>query len=417
MDATSYPQLRGQAARAVRHRGSHVQIIASAGSGKTEVVAQRIATIFEEGTAPNGVVAFTFTERAANELKARIERRVSARLGAGFLDQLNQFFVGTIHSYCFQLLQRHVPEFEAYDVLDEHRLAAFVTRYSEQIGIKQLDRKLFTALGQFLSNIDVVENELVDASDLSNPFKKVVKRYYEVLEEHRFLTYGQQIARAVRALDDPSVLKEVHEPLRHLVVDEYQDINPAQEALIATLARSPVELCVVGDDDQSIYQWRGSDVQNIVKFTKRYPKVARFTIDVNRRSRPAIVRTANRFATTIKGRLPKLMRENRPRAGTAATCWAAATESEEASKIATAISSLNSQGYRFKDVAVLVRSASCYPRIIEAFTAQGIPVLPGGRVGLFMEPEALLFGRTFAYLGDIGWGRRALRVGPTSRSA
>ena len=94
------------------------------------------------------------------------------------------------------------------------------------------------------------------------------------------------VAVAVRALARPDVFEAAHGPLRHLIVDEYQDVNPAQEALIQRMAEPPVELCVVGDDDQSIYQWRGADVKNIVSFAERYDNVARFTLSTNRRSRP-----------------------------------------------------------------------------------------------------------------------------------
>ena len=126
------------AARAVSHQGSHLQIVASAGVGKTEVVAQRVAYLLESGVEPGGIVAFTFTERAAESLKARIESRVSERLGETFLDRMNGCFVGTIHSYCFRLLQLHQSEYETYDILDDHRLAAFVTRVSAQLDIKSL---------------------------------------------------------------------------------------------------------------------------------------------------------------------------------------------------------------------------------------------------------------------------------------
>ena len=116
------PTLTGDAADAVSHRGSHVQIIAAAGSGKTEVVSQRVASLLGEGVGARSVVAFTFTERAAAELKSRIAQRVEERLGRAGLDQLTGLYVGTIHGYCFQLLQRHVPRFETYDVLDQNRL-------------------------------------------------------------------------------------------------------------------------------------------------------------------------------------------------------------------------------------------------------------------------------------------------------
>ena len=112
------PELHGDALKAVKHRGSHMQIIAAAGSGKTEVVSQRVADLLADGVEPRGIVAFTFTERAAEELKRRISRPVEERLGHAALDLLVGLFVGTIHSFCFQLRQRHVSRYETYNVLD-----------------------------------------------------------------------------------------------------------------------------------------------------------------------------------------------------------------------------------------------------------------------------------------------------------
>lgn len=108
------PNLEGEAAKAVTHRGSHIQIIAAAGSGKTEVVSQRVASLLADGEAPESIVAFTFTEKAAAELKERIRERVTARMGVGATDQLGRLFVGTIHAYCFRMLQTYVPRYETY---------------------------------------------------------------------------------------------------------------------------------------------------------------------------------------------------------------------------------------------------------------------------------------------------------------
>ena len=113
-----------------------MQIIACAGSGKTEVVAQRVADLIAEGVDPAGIIAFTFTERAAGELKARISKRVEGRLGAEALDYLGAAFVGTIHAYCFRLLQQHVPRYETFDVLDEQRLTAFLCREAPRLHLK-----------------------------------------------------------------------------------------------------------------------------------------------------------------------------------------------------------------------------------------------------------------------------------------
>ncbi|WP_298136961.1 ATP-dependent DNA helicase [Acidiferrobacter sp.] len=397
------PRLTGNAWRAVRHRGSHLQIIACAGSGKTEIVAQRAADLFADGAAPAAVVAFTFTDRAAQALKHRIGQRVAERLGEPFLGRLNGCFIGTIHSYCFHLLQTYVARYENFDVLDEHELTAFLMRVHRTIQLKDIDGQLFSSLKVFTRNLQVVENELLSPSQLQAPFGDILRRFHEELEGHRFLTFGQVITKAVEALDDSRVFAAVHGPLKHLIVDEYQDINPAQEALIARLAMPPVHLCVVGDDDQAIYQWRGSDVGNIVGFARRYPGVASFAITTNRRSRPAIIGAANRFAKTIQGRLDKEMGTHRDPGVTELGCWRLPTEEDEAQRIAEAIAALVAKGFRYRDIAVLVRSSASYDRLLAAFSAHEIPVQPGGRTGLFREGDAQLFGRTFAYLAGQGW--------------
>jgi len=136
MTSGATPVLDGDAQRAVQHRGSHMQIIACAGSGKTEVVAQRVADLIAGGVDPAGIIAFTFAERAAEELKARISARVEGRLGTEALDHLGAAFVGAIHAYCFRLLQQHVPRGETFDVLDEQRLTAFPCREAPRLHLK-----------------------------------------------------------------------------------------------------------------------------------------------------------------------------------------------------------------------------------------------------------------------------------------
>src|SRR3954468_8660727 len=158
------PTLEGEAAEAVAHRGSHLQIIASAGSGKTEVVSQRVADLIAEGVPAGAIVAFTFTERAADELKTRIADRVEGRLGRRALDRLNGLFVGTIHAYCFRLLQQHVPRYETFDVLDDNKLTAFLAREGRRLEVRELDssNRLFASIASFLEGVDVIENELLD---------------------------------------------------------------------------------------------------------------------------------------------------------------------------------------------------------------------------------------------------------------
>ena len=225
-------------------------------------------------------------------------------------------FVGTIHAYCFRLLQQHVPRYETYDVLDDNQLTAFLCREATRLNIKRSGRTGCSRRSRaFLANVDVVENELIPASDLTDPFRGDRRGYFDAAtQRYRFLTFGQQIVRAVEALRDPAVAAIVHGDLRHLIVDEYQDVNPAQERLIELLTGPEVELCVVGDDDQAIYQWRGSDVAQHRSTSPSATRTSRtFRITTNRRSRPGIIAAANAFAESIPGRLPKTMAAVRAR--------------------------------------------------------------------------------------------------------
>ena len=402
------PRLDGQARSAVEHRGSHLQIIAAAGSGKTEVVSQRVASLLAEGVPARGIVAFTFTERAAEELRLRIARRVEDIVGRAALDQLTGLFVGTIHAYCFRLLQQHVPRYETYDVLDENQLTAFLSRESRRLELMQLDGRgrLFASVRQFAQGIDVIENELIDLAKVPDPFRSIATNYYETLDRYRLLTFGRQVVCAVEELAKPAVQRAVHGELRHLIVDEYQDVNPAQERLIRLLTGPETQLCVVGDDDQAVYQWRGSAVDNIVTFAKRYPNVAQFEITTNRRSRPGIVETANSFAQSIPDRLPKQMNATRDRiAGEqSVVLWYENAELEEAGRLTERIVHLREDlGVPYRSMAVLVRSRAAYARLIEQFASFDVPVQPGGRTGLFDQLEAVVLGKVFCWLTDIEW--------------
>lgn len=402
------PVLDGEAADAVSHRGGHIQIIAAAGAGKTEVVSQRVAALLETEP-PESIVAFTFTDKAAAELKERIRQRVTARHGEAATNQLGRLFVGTIHSYCFRLLQTHVPKYETYTPLDANQLVNLLYREATRLKLKQFDRngKLFKGVETFLRSVDVVENELIDSATLPlDAFRATLEQYYTMLDGYRFMSFGTQIVRAVEALSDPTVHTLVTSGLRHLIVDEYQDVNPAQERLIELLAKplGQADLVVVGDDDQAIYQWRGSNVSNIVSFADRYSGVKQFRLLVNRRSRPSIVELANAFAQSIPGRLAKAMGPHRKEEGPAVSLAVGFDDEEsEADTIAMTIDQLHAKGIAYRDIAILVRGKVAYPRLLDALETSLIPVQPGGRTGLFEQPEAAVFGATYAWLSDIDW--------------
>lgn len=393
---------------AIEARDRDVFCEAGAGTGKTRVLVGRYCDAVElDGAGIDSLLAFTFTERAAAELKERIIDRVEGRMGRQVLDRLNGLFVGTIHSYCFRLLQQHVPRYETYDVLDDNQLTAFLTREARRLEIRQLEpgNRLFASIAAFLQGVDVVENEMLDPATMPEPFGTVLQDYYATLDRYRLLTYGQQIVRAVKELERPKLAARLHGTLRHLIVDEYQDVNPAQERLIALLTGPSVELCVVGDDQQAVYQWRGSNVSSIVTFAQRFSSVQTFAITTNRRSRPQLIETANAFSKSIPERIEKEMLPHRQAAGPRAeiVVWSEDTEADEAGRIAGLVDELMQGGVEPRDIAVLVRSRASYARLAEQFSTFGIPVQPGGRTGLFDQQEARALGMTIAWLADVEW--------------
>lgn len=397
----------------VEHRNSHLQVLACAGSGKTESVSRRVAGLIGEGVEPASIVAFTFTEKAAGELKTRIVARVRDQMGTEFLGRIGPMFVGTIHSYAFRILQDHVPKYGNYDVLDEHQQAGLLSREYWGLGLRELGtRGQWRSIQLFIRNADVVGNELISSDRIAEtPFGVCYSAYEQLLERYHLLTFPQLISKAVEALQDPGIFQRVHAPLRHVLVDEYQDVNPAQESLIGLLATEPVELCVVGDDDQAIYEWRGSDVRNILTFTDRYLGGRRVNLATNRRSRPGIIETANAVITDIDQRFDKSMKPYREMADPEVVSWTARTEADEANEIANAIERLVESGYRYSDIGVLFRSVrtSSAP-LLQAFDDRGVPYSCGGRTGLFLQPEAALFGEIFAWIAERQW--KDERFGP-----
>jgi DNA helicase-2/ATP-dependent DNA helicase PcrA len=408
MTTTEIPTLEGQAALAVDHRGSHIQIIASAGSGKTETVSQRVAKLVAEGVDCSKIVAFTFTEKAAAELKERIRARVAYFAGQAAADKLGTMYVGTIHGFCYQLLTRYIGKYEAYDVVDENQLGAFLQRQASFLNLKEFSSKsqLFDGISRFRRALEVVENEMLDLELLPEDLATTIKQFYQMLDDYRMLTFGQQISRAVNALSDSDLHAQVCADIEHLFVDEYQDVNPAQEELISRLSfpNGRAHLVVVGDDDQAIYQWRGSTVKNITTFRERYENVVTFELLENRRSRPEIVSVADKFASTIPNRLEKAMAASRLPNGPAIDIVADYDdEAQEADEIAVSIQRLANKGYSYSDMAILVRGKVAYGRILEAFETHGVPVQPGGRTGLFEQPDADFLGRCMAWLVDYQW--------------
>ena len=304
--------------QAVETESRNLQLIACAGSGKTEVVAQRVAHLLtkdgRERLKPRNIVAFTFTDKAAAELKERIVRRT--REAAGYdLTGMAEMYVGTIHGFCQKLLQDEVPKYRKYEVLEPIRQTLYVDRKSSKTGLTKSSKLNGTSLrrwvdtGSYLSSLAVLREDDIDELTLNNCSVAGGLNLYQVqMAEDSYFDFSDLLNIAAGELKDNDGLRSrVSARIQYVVVDEYQDVNPIQERLVRLLHELGAGICVVGDDDQTIYQWRGSSVENILKFEKRYPHVEQIRLEATFRSSEGVIETAREFIGQLTERLPKQM--------------------------------------------------------------------------------------------------------------
>lgn len=399
----------------------NLQIIACAGSGKTQVISARIVEILHNKNAeakPHNIVAFTFTEKAATELKDRIYRLCQQELGTDH--GLGDMFIGTIHAFCLKLLQEPpLYRFLKYRVLNEIHQRLFIDRNSRRSGLSNTPLLNGGTLGRWVDSklyqqiISILDESEVDETQVPNQIFECKRQYDELLKENHYLDYTTIMTQALDSLRTNGELRQkVSAQLRYLIVDEYQDINPLQEQLIRELHSLSGNICVVGDDDQTIYQWRGSDVENIKTFQNRYNHVDTVSLNINFRSSRAVVEAARQFIELLPDRLPKAMEssEVQPFERGDILALGFANPQEEANWIAGKIQTILGQTYRdkptleprgltYSDMAILLRSVRRDARpIMQALDNAGIPYVVGGMDGLFDTPEIQAIQQVFFYL-------------------
>lgn len=418
---------------AIGHRDGNLLILACAGSGKTEVISRRIAELVDEDVPRSAIVAFTFMERAAEELKARI------RLHLEDLDpndpSLGDMYVGTVHSFCLQLLKELDPTYRGYEVMDEARQAALLVSNYYDLGLQGLQSRTgnYTAtIKRFIATLNVMHTEGIDVDGIDDPqLVSVIRAYRELAHErpNLFFDFNSIIDELLRCLqDDEAALAAVRERFRYLVVDEYQDIDPRQEELISLLSNGGTEIFVtaVGDDDQAIFGWRGTDVQNILTFEERYPDVSRVRLEDNFRSTHGVVEIANAAIRLLPPdqRLEKQMfaarwegdghaRELVERLAEPGDLQRQtfASAAEEAAWVADRIEELRGveveersgarRALHYSDMAVLLRSvSSCGQAFVDEFELRGIPYVVRGTGGLLATTEVRLVSALFALLAE-----------------
>ncbi|MDA8408869.1 MAG: ATP-dependent DNA helicase [Treponema sp.] len=408
--------------RAIEHRDGNLQLIACAGSGKTEVVARFVSRLLSPATEPRlgpaNIVAFTFTDKAATELKERIITRCNKENGE--MVGLAELYSGTIHGFCLDLLKSEIPRFLKFEVLNEVRQTLFADRHSKQSGLtlstdlggKNLKR--FTDTGLYISALSILrEAELNDGALRDNSLVAGLASWKKLLSDRAYFDYSAIIEEAVMALrDDEGLRKRMAERLRYVIVDEYQDVNPIQECVVRLLHDLGAKVCVVGDDDQTIYQWRGGDVGNILNFEGRYPRTSQIRLEENFRSSRGIVEIARDFIGQNEERLPKAMKSASSQPWESGDIVALAFENpdEEAKHIASSLASLRGiafsedggeRGLAWSDMAILLRSVkNAGEPITRALAEAGIPFVIGGMNNLFSRPEAEAARQLFYFIRE-----------------
>ena len=382
-----------------------VEIIACAGAGKTGVVTRRIVNILKSKPAvsPENIVAFTFTKKAAEELKSRIYSMGQSVLGntQGFANM----YVGTIHGFCLKMLQEFLPEFQSFSVLDEIHTKLFVERYYDEIGMADLGLQKYIETDLFIRVMSLLNENWYDSGKWSAEVLTAFEKYKDKLYSERFFDYSLILREMVNQLESNLVFQGIiADKVKYLTVDEYQDTNPVQERLVHLLKELGANLCVVGDDDQTIYQFRGSDSNNILTFMQRYNIQKYIVLDTDYRSTEGIVDVARNVITHNSRRLPKQMQSGCKTVYDDGDIVFKETElpEEEYEFIAENIEKLHSIGIPYSEIAILLRKRKIGPDIAGALEEHGIPFIIEGMNELMYTAECKAARGIFEYLnGDI----------------
>lgn len=374
---------------AVLHTEGPLLIMAGAGSGKTRAVTHRIAYLIQEkGINPYNILAITFTNKAASEMKERVQTLVE--------DGGSEVWISTFHSLCVRILRReadHIGYQRAFTIADTSERKTLMKRILKELN---LDSKQFSPKA-ILASISNAKNELIDeklyAEQASDYWTETVaecyKMYQRELRQAEIMDFDDLIMQTVRLFKEHrEVLGYYQTRFQYIHVDEYQDTNHAQYALVQLLADRLKNICVVGDADQSIYGWRGADMENILNFEKDYPEARTILLDQNYRSTKRILQAANDVITNNLNRRKKNLWTDNPE-GEKITIYSGGTEREEARFVASTIKEKmadNSQ-LSYHDFAVLYRTNAMSRVVEETFVQSNIPYNIIGGTGYYDRKE------------------------------
>jgi len=358
---------------AVTYLGGPLLILAGPGSGKTRVITHRIAYLIKEcGVRPYNILAVTFTNKAAREMKDRLYHLVGEA-------RLQQLAVGTFHAHCAIILRRDGqaigldPHFVIFDESDQQSAVKAAMK------ALQLDDKMY-APRTVLAAISAAKNELIPPERYhpSSYFYEVVRRIYvqyqKILADNRALDFDDLLMQAVRLLEESEATRQKYqERYVHLLVDEFQDTNMAQYRLVRLWGDYYRNLCVVGDEDQGIYRFRGADIRNILSFQKDYPDAHVIKLEQNYRSTQTILNAAQGVIKPVRQRTPKRLWTDKG-SGLPITVFEAYNEQEEAQFVAQEVQRLVQQeGLHYRDAAIMYRTNAQSRALEDVFVRYRLP--------------------------------------------
>lgn len=406
-----YDTLNKEQKEAVLHTEGPLLLLAGAGSGKTRVLTHRIAYLIDEmGVKPWNILAITFTNKAAGEMRERVDSLVD--FGAG------QVWVSTFHSTCVRILRRYIDRigygnnFTIYDTDDQKTAVKGVLSYLNLDPKKFKERALMGAISSAKDELVTVEQFERDAAMTGDYNKaiqaKVYREYQDTLQRNNALDFDDIIVKTVELFQKcPEVLDSYQERFQYIMVDEYQDTNTAQFELVRLLAQKYRNLCVVGDDDQSIYRFRGANIRNILDFEKYFPEAESIKLEQNYRSTQAILDAANAVIRNNTGRKEKSLWTAR-HGGVKVRLRQFDSAYEEAEYIADDIrQKVQKEGSDYKECAVLFRTNAQARLVEERMIMEGVPYNVVGGTNFYsrMEVKDIL-----AYLKTIDSGRDDVSV-------
>ena len=383
----------GQRAAVLYNDGPSL-VIAGAGSGKTRVLTYKIAYLLENGYDPWSILALTFTNKAAREMKERIARQVG-------IERAKRLWMGTFHSVFLRILHAEAAcigftsQFTVYDTADSKSLIRSILKEMK------LDEKVYKP-GVVQARISNAKNHLVPPSGYAAnkeayeadcavrmpAIREVYRRYWERCRQADAMDFDDLLFYTYLLFRDyPDVLARYREQFRYILVDEYQDTNYAQHSIVLQLSQEHRHVCVVGDDAQSIYSFRGADIDNILGFSKTYPDVCVFKLEQNYRSTQTIVSAANSLIEKNRFQIPKtVFSENKK--GDSLGVFQAYSDVEEGDIVANKIVELRrKQNYSYSDFAILYRTNAQSRVFEEALRKRGMPYRIYGGLSFYQRKE------------------------------